>query len=202
MSPHTTRRSYLHAIGATTLGGLAGCIKSGGPETTTGSQSTPNQDNNDGTQTNGGTTREQATTVTGRTYDITVQNALRPDEMKSDHNYDSLVPAKFEIAAYRNPDEGEDTILFEKNPEIPPDSTQTYEDAFSTEPDGTQYVLKATLTNLQKGAIPSRLDFEKYYRFTPGGFQWPSGDTLSVTVQNAPDQPEGFLPFFTVDAES
>lgn len=200
MPPRTTRRTWLQAVGATTLGALAGCIKSGGPATTTDDHTTPPEDS-DGTQSNRGTT-SAGTTVSGRTYDIRVQNALKPANVEGDHNYDSAVPAKFEITAYLNPDDGTDTVFFEKDPEIAPGSRQTYEDAFSTEPEGAEYVLKAKLTNLQKGALPSRLEFEKYYRFTPGGFQWPAGNVLSVTVQSPPDSPSGFTPILSIDAPS
>lgn len=193
VAPHTKRRTFLQTIGAASVTVIGGCIKAGGPEDST-SRTTQTK--------NTKKTAETATTVTGRTYQIIVQNAITKDALKADHNYNQIPPAKFKLKAYHNPEEGGDSVYFKKELAVPPSSTKVCRNVFSTEADGTEYVLKVNLTNLGKGSIPDRLEFTKYYRFIPGGFQWPTSDTLTVTVQNAPDSHPGIVPLLSVDSKS
>lgn len=138
-----------------------------------------------------------STTDAGETYSIEVRNDITSadieampylvDDDRTPENGSGVVtthlspdePARIRVEAARSVMGQEDPVLFERDLELPPETSRTFEDAFTTEPGGDTYVLIATLERFleYEGAGPT---YVRQYRFRPGEFNTPEDDTFLV----------------------
>ncbi|MEF8855455.1 MAG: hypothetical protein V5A24_08200 [Haloarculaceae archaeon] len=180
-----SRRSFLQASGLTLASGLAGCALR---------------------QRGSGTTSTASGTATpvppDASYDLTIENGVAESDLEPVDGLSSTTPVSISVDVEKNYDDREDEILFERSVELAPETNRTFGDAFSTDPDGPEYVVAAEFEPLQErdesGA--GRMSLTSAARFEPGGFGAPTRPEFFVVVMDG-EQGEKFEPYIVVRNE-
>lgn len=219
MCPRTTRRTLLQSAGLAGVAGLAGCqLRQVDPTTSTPTpgfgqpeQNTPTPgaavagDGSDGTATtpptagqpsdgssgevgNGGT----PTRTAGRTFSFEVTNGITAEDLEPVDGRSTETPVQLLLDVEARDNDGEETV-FQRELALPPETSETIEDAFTTIRNGPQYIVRAVFEQFDVEGRQRSANRSDAMRFTPGGFGGPSGTRLDVDVTDLADE-ERFSP--------
>jgi len=219
MVPRLTRRGLLQATGAAVATGLAGCELRHEPKTET-TQTTaagrdrttpsygavgPNAnetDNGTGNGADGGTATTPTKTVTpGRTFSFEVDNVMAPEELERAPGVEAGTPAVVTIDVEENWSDGTEKTLFETQFELPPETSRTFEDAFTTKRNGPSYIVRAIMEQYPNGEPSNAGNRSDARRFTPGSFNDPGGTTFRIRIADFRDDEDPLAPYFGMDVK-
>lgn len=140
MSPSHTRRALLQAVGVATAAGLAGCGSS--------DQGSP------------------TVAIEGETtYDIVIENHLTAADFEAEAELSAPEPATItvKVGTLAPGDEP----FFETTTQVATDSTETFEDAFTVEPDGPTYALSCEFEPFTSEGLSGDRNRKGDLTFTP-----------------------------------
>jgi hypothetical protein len=225
MVPQHTRRALLSGTGLAVIVGLAGCrfervtdepggdeqrnpgdgnSGSGGPGTDTGSDgdsSAGGGGSSDGAAGGGSDGDGPSTVEPGSSYTFELENRITAEDLELSDEVPNDTGATVTVDVEAHYDDREDTA-FEETLELAPGESKTIEDAFATEPDGPEYVIRTVLEKYPHEDQLNQRTHTAGHRFTPGGFGGPTGTTIELSVVNfaGNDEEERELrPFLVLD---
>lgn len=188
MPRRQSRRALLRASGIILASGLAGCEirrrESGGTAEPT-DESTPGSDGRE-------------TVSPGTTYRFFVENSIDPSHLEEAEGISPSASATVGLEAQRNPESGEREQLFAREVDLGTGRTRQFEDAFTTDPEGPEYVVRAQLQSFEEYR-PRHMSGTAAHRFVPGGFQAPTADVFRVTVASIPTADAAFTPAISME---
>ena len=174
MVPKPSRRTLLEASGLALASGLAGCaIRRRGSRSTT--------------------TAGTATAVPAdASYDLTVENRIKESDLEPVEALSTTTPVTITVDVQKNYDDREDEIVFERTLELPPGESRFFEGAFSTEPDGPEYVVAGKFDPLleREENVGAKMSLTSAERFQPGGFGAPTRPEFFVVVMDGEEGKE------------
>jgi hypothetical protein len=130
-----------------------------------------------------GGTEPAGTLAPGQTYTIQLVNKISKSDLRPVSEIAADAPATVTVRAEANY-ESDDETLFEETADLQPSTSRTYADAFSTDPDGPEYVVAAKLTPFRETDQWKGYSHTSAHRFVPGEFQAPTDDTFRVVVRD------------------
>jgi hypothetical protein len=135
------------------------------------------------------------TGVDGGTYGFLVRNEISVEDLDPYPPIDGRPPAEISLTVEARPeDEEAASVIFDREFEMPPESTRRFEEAFTASRDETAYVISLSLGEFERyDEFEHSAEYHSAgYRFTTGGFGVPEDSTFLVTIRDIREAPDSF----------